>query len=61
MKIMQNVDLNLVRKQIAYLDNLASEDWYFQGSPLFGLGSADEGLDSVRQMLIAICDDEVTA
>lgn len=61
MKIIQNVDLHLLRKQIAYLDNLASEDLYFQGSPLFGLGSADEGLEGVRQRLIAICEEEVTA
>ena len=38
------------------MNELASEDRYFQGSPCFGFDSADEGLEGVRNLLENMLD-----
>lgn len=54
--LIKNVNINLLRKQIHYMNELASEDRYFQGSPCFGFDSADEGLEGVRNLLENMLD-----
>ena len=54
--LIKNVNINLLRKQIHYMYELASEDRYFQGSPCFGFDSADEGLEGVRNLLETMYD-----
>ena len=54
--LVENVNINLLHKQIHYMNELASEDRYFQGSPCFGFDSADEGLEGVRNLLENMLD-----
>ena len=54
--LLENLNVELLRKQIHYMSELLTEDNYFQGSPLSGLNCDPNGLEGVLNLLENILD-----
>ena len=54
--LLENLNVELLRKQIHYMSEFLTEDNYFQGSPLSGLNCDPNGLEGVLNLLENMLD-----
>ena len=54
--LLENLNVELLRKKIHYMSELLTEDNYFQGSPLSGLNCDPNGLEGVLNFLETMLD-----